>query len=129
MPLAHSHSYPHHTRCTQHTTTATLSHQMPSAHNHGYHITPDALSTQPVTLSHQMPSAHNNSNPHHTRCLQHTTTATPITPDAFSIQPQLPPLPTCPQHTTTATLSHQMPSAHNHSYPQHTRLDAFSSQP
>ena len=97
-------SYPHHTRCPQHTNTPTP-------------ITPDALVTLThLPPSHQMPSAHKHTYPHHTRCLQHTNTPTPITPDAFSTQTHLPPL-------------HQMPSAHKHTYPHHTRCPQHTNTP
>ena len=57
--------------------------------------------------------------PHHTQCPQRTTTATPITPDAASIQPQLPTLHHADTTSTQPQLppSHQIPPAPNHSYP------------
>ena len=97
-------------KCTHHTRdhpTAThitpCRYQMPSAHKHIY--------SHHTRCPHE---AHNHSFPHHTGCPQHTTTLTPITPDALSTQPHLLP-------------SHQMPcphdshEAHNHSFPHHTR--------
>ena len=59
-----------------------------------------------------LPSHH--SYPHHTRCPQHTTTATPITPDATSTQPQLPTLHHADTTSTQPQLSH------------HTRYDQYT---
>ena len=105
-----SYSYPHHTRYPQHTNTPTPSHR---CFQH----------TTTPTQSHQISSAHKHTYPHHTRCHQHTTRATFITQTPYSLVqlPKLHQISTLSMHPQLPT-SHQMHSAHSHSYLHRLKL-------